>query len=177
MKNKKDTAVIAGTLDPASFGSLAEFDAAFEAERSRLADLAQKRQDFVTAQEAKANEKITALPEQFGVDSVEEVYAIIGKFVRANRNGTGGTNRLTDETRTKIKGLLETNKPGTDRRYQLSEISAMTGVSVPTIHKIKKGMGLVNGRNSATPEATASESTEAAPTESASVEAGEAVTA
>ncbi len=96
---------------------------------------------------AELNRELSALPAKFGFNSV-------AAFVKAVKKATGGKvvssassgekkrrtrAVITDETRAKVKALVEEGKTG-------AEISKIVGISLPSVQNIKKALGLVKDR-------------------------------
>jgi len=114
-----------------------------EAAKAKVAELEQKIASECTAE-------LAALPEKFGYDNVNA-------FIRAVRAAAGGANgrkrksagkaqkktrtraKITDETRTDVKKLVEAGKTGL-------EIAKSLGISLPSVQNIKKALGLVKAR-------------------------------
>lgn len=95
------------------------------------------------------NRELAALPSKYGFESVAE-------FVKAVKAASGGRARgagkkakaakkrrsravITDATRAQVKKLVEAGKTG-------GEIAKEVGISLPSVHNIKKALGLVQKR-------------------------------
>jgi DNA-binding NarL/FixJ family response regulator len=96
---------------------------------------------------AQLHRELAALPGQYGfgdVDSfIQAVKAAAGgkRGKKAKAAPKAGKKRraravITDETRAQVKKLVEAGKTG-------AEIAKAVGVSLPSVHNIKKALGLV----------------------------------
>jgi len=107
--------------------------------------------------------KLAALPGDYGFDTVAEFLSAVRAAVggkrgrkrgrpgrkakgkaKAKASGKGKSGRrrrakITDDTRAKVKAMVEGGKTG-------SEIAKTLKISVPTVHNIKKALGLVKAR-------------------------------
>jgi DNA invertase Pin-like site-specific DNA recombinase len=95
---------------------------------------------------AELNRELAALPAQFGFSNVQSFI----KAVKAAASGRGGAKAkaapgakkrraravITDATRAQVKKLVEAGKTG-------NEIAKAVGISLPSVHNIKKALGLV----------------------------------
>jgi hypothetical protein len=112
------------------------------AEKARLAKLE-------LALEAEKQRQLAGLPAEYG-------YASLNDFIKAlkgaARGGRGRTRsaavksgrrkariQITDAIRAKVKALAAAGKTG-------SEIAAAVGISLPSVHNVKKALGLVKAR-------------------------------
>lgn len=68
--------------------------------------------------------------------------------VKAPKPGKRRRAKITDETRAQLKAMVEAGKTG-------SEIAKALSISVPTVHNIKKALGMVKARGAAPAEASA----------------------
>jgi hypothetical protein len=120
-----------------------------EAARAKLAVLEKSVADELS-------KELAGLPAKFGFDSP-------GAFIRALQVATGGARKprrkgagkksaasgvngkrrtravITDDTREQVKKLVDAGKTG-------SEIAGTLKISLPSVHNIKKALGLVKGR-------------------------------
>ena len=96
---------------------------------------------------AELNQELAALPGQFGFDDVQAFIKAVKAAAGGKRRGpkakaaTGGKKRrtravITDATRAQVKKLVEGGKTG-------SQIAKAVGISLPSVHNIKKALGLV----------------------------------
>ena len=112
------------------------------AEKARLATLEQSL-------EAERQRQLAALPAEYGFDGLN---AFIKALKQAAQGGRGrskapgrksGTRKarvvITDAMRAKVKGLVAAGKTG-------EEIAKAVDISVPSVHNIKKALGLVKAR-------------------------------
>lgn len=82
---------------------------------------------------AERKQALAALPAQYG-------FADMASFILALRETAGRKRaRITDAQRSEVKRLLAVGQTG-------AEISATTGLSLPSIQAIKKSLGLVKAR-------------------------------
>lgn len=118
---------------------------------------------------AQLEKKLAALPGEYGFDSAEEFLSAVRAATGGKRGGKRGRKRgrpgrkakgkgkrkakasakgkqgrrrrakITDDTRAKVKSMVEGGKTG-------SQIAATLKISVPTVHNIKKALGLVKAR-------------------------------
>ncbi|MBL9188779.1 MAG: helix-turn-helix domain-containing protein [Opitutaceae bacterium] len=109
-----------------------------EAARAKLANLEQSIADEM-------KKELAALPAQYGFASVAEFISAV-KAATAGRRGRkpGAKNRrrravITDDMRLQVKKLLEAGKSG-------AEIARTVKISVPSVHNIKKSLGLVKAK-------------------------------
>lgn len=118
-----------------------------EAARARLADLEKSLA-------SELNKELAGLPAKFGFDNVEAFVTAVraaGGVRRGRPPGSGkksgvatetGKKKrrpravITDETRAELKQLVEAGKTG-------AEIAKALDISVPSVHNIKKALGLV----------------------------------
>ncbi|MDP3070251.1 MAG: helix-turn-helix domain-containing protein [Opitutaceae bacterium] len=109
-----------------------------EVARAKLANLEQSIADEL-------KKELAALPAQYGFASVGEFIAAVKAAAGARRGRKpGAKNRrrravITDEMRQQVKKLLEAGKSGTD-------IAKVVKISVPSVHNIKKSLGLVKSK-------------------------------
>jgi DNA-binding NarL/FixJ family response regulator len=94
------------------------------------------------------NKELRTLPKKYGFANVDDfvraVKAAAGGGKRAGRpSGTGKSRRkravITDETRAEVKKLVAAGKTG-------GQIASQLGISLPSVHNIKKALGLVKAR-------------------------------
>jgi hypothetical protein len=116
-----------------------------------LADTKAKVARLEKAIATQLNKELAALPGQFGFDDVntfmKAVKAASGGKRRAGKKAkraAGGKKRrsravITDATRAQVKKLVEAGKTG-------GEIAKAAGISLPSVHNIKKALGLVQKR-------------------------------
>jgi hypothetical protein len=94
--------------------------------------------------------ELSALPAKFGFDNVGDfvkaVEAAGGKLAgsKSAKASSGGKKRrkrsvITDATRAQVKKLVEAGKTG-------GEIAKAVDISLPSVHNIKKALGLVKKR-------------------------------
>jgi hypothetical protein len=100
---------------------------------------------------AQLKRELSVLPAKFGFDDVEgfieAVKAAGGKRAaggKKSKAASGGKKRrtravITDATRAQVKKLVEAGKTG-------GQIAKAVGVSLPSVHNIKKALGLVKKR-------------------------------
>jgi hypothetical protein len=100
---------------------------------------------------AQLNKELAALPGQFGFDDVNSFVKAVkaaaggkrgaGRKTKAAKSAAGGKKRrsravITDATRAQVKKLVEGGKTG-------GQIAKEVGISLPSVHNIKKALGLV----------------------------------
>ena len=96
---------------------------------------------------AELNKELAALPGQFGFDDVKSFIRAVKaaggmRGRKAGKRKSGGATKrrkraiITDAMRAQVKKLVEAGKTG-------AEISKEVGVSLPSVHNIKKSLGLV----------------------------------
>ncbi len=97
---------------------------------------------------AELNKELAALPGQFGFDDVNAFIKAVKAAAGGKRGGgkkakgaAGAKKRrkravITDATRAQVKKLVEAGKTG-------GEIAKAVGISLPSVHNIKKALGLV----------------------------------
>jgi hypothetical protein len=116
-----------------------------------LADTKAKVASLEKAIATQLKKELAALPGKFGY---EDVNAFI-KAVKAATGGKPGAKKtakptakgkkrrsravITDATRAQVKKLVEAGKTG-------GEIAKAVGISLPSVHNIKKALGLVQKR-------------------------------
>ncbi|MBI3884632.1 MAG: response regulator transcription factor [Opitutae bacterium] len=91
--------------------------------------------------------KLCALPAKFGCKSMDEFIKALraadrgGPAPRAHQSGGSRRKRavITPEMKQKLKGLAQAGKTG-------GEIAKALGISLPSVHNIKKELGLVKKR-------------------------------
>lgn len=109
-----------------------------EATRAKLAALESSVHDEL-------KRELAALPAQYGFDNVPKflkaVKAAAGSKPKAADAPKGKRTRakITDDTRAKVKALVEEGKTG-------AEIAKALGISLPSVQNIKKAAGLVHAR-------------------------------
>lgn len=137
------------SVSPAPSGSLATL-AALKAKKEELAkQLAAMNEELDTAQTAVKTEhwgRIATLPEMFGLSNVVEVRSLLSEYLRGLEGGNplaGSRKPISAVERENIIALLKTKIP-------VSQISAQTNRSVPSIQAIKKDIGLVKERGATT---------------------------
>ena len=103
------------------------------------------------AVQAERNAALAALPAQFGFERASALVAAVlaasgtprrAKRRPANKRPAPARRRravITDETRTKVKKMVNAGKTG-------SQISAALKISLPSVANIKKALGLVKKR-------------------------------
>lgn len=146
----KSTNVPASVAAPSgpvsSFARLAELKAKKE-ELAKL--LAAMNEEVATAQTAVKTEhwgRISELPAEFGCESIVAFRSMVNDYIRGLESGNplaGSRKPLTKEEKAKIETLLRAKTP-------VSQISAETNRSVPTIQALKKALGLVKERGAST---------------------------
>jgi hypothetical protein len=116
-----------------------------------LADTKAKVASLEKAIAAQLNKELAALPGQFGFDDVSAFMKAVkaasrgkrGAKKKAKRAAVGKKRRsravITDATRAQVKKLVEAGKTG-------GEIAKAAGISLPSVHNIKKALGLVQKR-------------------------------
>lgn len=114
------------------------------AEKARLAKLEQSL-------EAERQRRLAELPAEYGFDSLKAFIAALKQAAKGGRGrrkskaapAKAGQRKarvaITDAIRAKVKALVASGKTG-------SEIAAAVGVSLPSVHNIKKALGLVKAR-------------------------------
>lgn len=97
---------------------------------------------------AEAQRKLAGLPAEYGFHNVNDFIKAVKQAAGGRRGSAakakGGKPRrsravITDATRAKVKALAAAGKTG-------SEIAAAAGISLPSVHNIKKALGLVKAR-------------------------------
>jgi hypothetical protein len=114
------------------------------AEKARLAKLEQSL-------EAERLRQLAGLPAEYGFDNLNAFIAALKQVAKSGR-GRGKSKaapaksgqrkarvEITDAIRAKVKGLVAAGKTG-------NEIATAVGISVPSVHNIKKALGLVKAR-------------------------------
>jgi hypothetical protein len=108
------------------------------AEKARIAKME-------LALQAETERKLAGLPAEFGFDNVNAFIKAL-KAAAGGRRGAakGGRRRrgravITDATRAKVKAMVAAGKTG-------AEIASAVGISMPSVHNIKKALGLVKAR-------------------------------
>jgi hypothetical protein len=112
------------------------------AEKARLAKLEQSL-------EAERLRRLAGLPAEYGFDNLKDFIAALKRAAKGGRGRSraaaakSGKRKarvaITDAIRAKVKALVAAGKTG-------NEIAATVGVSVPSVHNIKKALGLVKAR-------------------------------
>ena len=121
----------------------------------RIQELAVTRAKVASLEKAIAaqlKKELAALPDKFGFGDVNAFIkavkaASVGKRrrpVKKAKRKVGGKKRrtravITDAKRAQVKKLVEAGKTG-------GEIAKAVGVSLPSVHNIKKALGLVQKR-------------------------------
>ncbi len=94
------------------------------------------------------NKELAALPGQFGFDDVKSFLKAVQAASKGKRAAgkkgkpAAGTKKrraravITDATRAQVKKLVEAGKTG-------AQIAKEVGISLPSVHNIKKALGLV----------------------------------
>lgn len=100
---------------------------------------------------AELNSELAVLPEKFGFDSLATFVAAVraasgkrrgrraGKVAPATKPKSGKRRKratITDAMRAEVKKLTEAGKTG-------NEIAKAVGISLPSVHNVKKALGLV----------------------------------
>jgi len=119
---------------------------------TKIQQLAATRAKIANLEKAIANElnrELSALPAKFGFDSVQAFVKAVkaaarGRPGKAGKKPGGGKKRrsravITDATRAQVKKLVEAGKTG-------GQIAKSVGISLPSVHNIKKALGLVKKR-------------------------------
>jgi hypothetical protein len=97
---------------------------------------------------ASLKRELASLPQKFGFasvgDFVDAVLSASGGRGRSKAGKAGGKARrrravITASTHAEVKKLVEAGKTG-------AEIAKTVGISVPSVHNIKKSLGLVKAR-------------------------------
>lgn len=117
----------------------------------QLKALEKKRAKVLAKIQAQQKGLLLALPGQVGLGSVAELITALqslgkkAKGPKATKTGSKGKKGkrtravITDATRAEVKKLVTDGKSG-------SEIAAKLGISLPSVHNIKKALGLVKAR-------------------------------
>jgi hypothetical protein len=114
---------------------------ALEAARAKVARL----EASIAAQ---LNKELAALPKKYGFESVEAFTKAVKAAAGGKRGrpagSAGGKKRrsravITDAMRAEVKKLVEAGKTG-------AEIAKTVGISLPSVHNVKKALGLVEKR-------------------------------
>lgn len=134
------------TSAPSSLAKLAELKAKREALAKQLREM--EAEESTAKEEVKTEHwgRIAELPAAFGLTSVVEVRSLLSEYLRGLESGNplaGSRKPLTKEEKEKIETLLRAKTP-------VSQISAETNRSVPTIQALKKSLGLVKERGAST---------------------------
>ena len=121
---------------------------------NKIKQLAATRAKIATLEKAIAtqlNRELSALPAKFGFDSVQAFIKAVKAAGRGGRTSggkkakaSGGKKRraravITDATRAQVKKLVDAGKTG-------GQIAKAVGISLPSVHNIKKALGLVKKR-------------------------------
>ena len=122
---------------------------------TKIQQLAATRAKIASLEKAIANElnrELSALPAKFGFDNVQAFIKAVkassggrgGKTAKKSKAAAGGKKRrsravITDATRAQVKKLVEAGKTG-------GQIAKSVGISLPSVHNIKKALGLVKKR-------------------------------
>ena len=99
---------------------------------------------------AQLKRELSALPAKFGFDNVGDfvkaVQAAVGKGAGAKKAAASSSGKkrrkrsvITDATRAQVKKLVEAGKTG-------AQIAKAVDISLPSVHNIKKALGLVKKR-------------------------------
>ena len=113
------------------------------AQKARLAKLEQ-------ALMAEAQRQLAGLPAEYGFANVNDFIKAVKKAASGGRRGSpakvgkAAKKRrsravITDATRAKVKAMVAAGKTG-------GEIASAVGISLPSVHNIKKALGLVKAR-------------------------------
>ncbi len=114
------------------------------AEKARLAKLEKSL-------EAETRRELAGLPARYGFDNVNTFIAALRRAARGGRTRTKAKSaaaksgkrkarvEITDAIRAKVKALAAAGKTG-------GEIAAAVGISLPSVHNVKKALGLVKAR-------------------------------
>ncbi len=116
------------------------------AEKARLAKLE-------LALVAETHRQLAGLPAEYGFDDLNDFIKALkqaagsrrgrppkaGKQAGKKSGGRKARAVITDATRAKVKAMVEAGKTG-------AEIAKAVGVSLPSVHNIKKALGLVEAR-------------------------------
>ena len=121
----------------------------------KIQELAATRAKIANLEKAIAtelNRELAGLPAKFGFDSVQAFLKAVkaagggrksAGAKKAKSAGAGKKRRkravITDATRAQVKKLSEAGKTG-------GEIAKTVGISLPSVHNIKKALGLVKKR-------------------------------
>jgi DNA-binding NarL/FixJ family response regulator len=117
----------------------------------QLLVLKQRAAALEMAVAAERTHALASLPNEYGFDSVDELIAAVraaggtgGASPRPSSTGPKTTKRkrrvkITNETRSEVKKLVRAGKTG-------AQIAREVGISLPSIHNIKKALGLVQKR-------------------------------
>ena len=121
---------------------------------TQIKELAAAREKLAELERAVATElpqELSRLPEQYGFPDVNSFLKAVESAARGGRKKAGRPNRaasapktrkravITDATRVQVKKLVKAGKSG-------SQIAKMVGISLPSVHNIKKALGLVQKR-------------------------------
>ena len=122
---------------------------------NKIQELAVTKAKVATLEKAIASQlskELAALPGEFGFNDVNAFIKAV-KAAAAGKRGAkkkaqrpaGGKKRrsravITDATRAQVKKLVEAGKTG-------GEIAKAAGISLPSVHNIKKALGLVNKKH------------------------------
>lgn len=105
--------------------------------KARLNAMIQAQAAEEIAKDTKHKALAEGLPVQFGVVSLAEVVSILKRI--AKPAGSGKRGKVTPELTAKVIEMAKAQSTG-------EQIAAATGLSIPTVQKIKKANGLVRAR-------------------------------
>ncbi|MEN9661598.1 MAG: hypothetical protein RL324_547 [Verrucomicrobiota bacterium] len=97
---------------------------------------------------AETQRELAGLPAEYGFANVKDFIKAVKKAAAGGRRGpakaqTGKKRRaravITDATRARVKSMVDAGKTG-------GEIASAVGISLPSVHNIKKSLGLVKAR-------------------------------
>jgi hypothetical protein len=97
---------------------------------------------------AEAQRKLAGLPAEYGFENVNDFIKAVKQAVGGRRGSAAKTRGsrqrrsravITDATRAKVKAMVAAGKTG-------GEIASTVGISLPSVHNIKKALGLVKAR-------------------------------
>jgi hypothetical protein len=114
---------------------------------NKIVELAAARAKMLKL-ESQVNRELAALPKKYGFANAQEFVAAVtaacGGPRRAGGAKAAGKGRrsravITDATRAEVKKLVEAGRTG-------AQIADAVGISLPSVHNIKKALGLVQKR-------------------------------
>jgi hypothetical protein len=94
--------------------------------------------------EAERARELAGLPARYGFENVKSFIAAVQAASRGRgAKAAGGKKRfravITDATRAEVKKLVQAGKTS-------AEIAKAVGISLPSVHNVKKALGLVESR-------------------------------